>query len=357
MTRTFKHFFPLMILFCLLCFGCVQNQSTGLLDESTTAGSVRSGLSVKTVHRMIEDEDDLTLIDTRSVDEYAVSHLPTALSMPICGVKNFIDRLPEDKDQALVFYCGWSGCVMSARALDAAAQAGYGNIEVMLEGVAGWTEAGYPTFADDTFIRTGNPVLIDLRASRKDTVQRIPGSVSIPFDILEEIVDDIPKKAPIVVYSDTIRESHAALSEFRAAGFTKVAMVDGNFQGWKQRGNPLTSGPITTTVNWTQKTAKDEVSVTRFKKALKGGMNALILDVRTNEEAAIGKLKNSIHIPLDELADREDELPKNKKILVHCTHGARANMAADRLRQHGFSSFFLNATVECKGNDCEIGNE
>ena len=346
-----------MILFCLLCFGCVQNQSTSLLDEATTAGSARSGISVKNVHKMIEDEDDFTLIDTRSVDEYAVSHLPTALSMPTCGVKNFTDRLPEEKDQALVFYCGWPGCVMSGEASDAAAQAGYEDVRVMTEGVAGWTEAGYPTFADDTFVRTGNPVLIDLRPSRKNTVQRIPGSVSIPFDSLEDAVDDIPKKAPIVVYSDTIRESHAALSEFRAAGFTKVAMVAGNFQGWKQRGNPLSSGPITTTVNWKRKPAKGEVSVAQFEKALKGGMNALILDVRTNEEAAIGKLKNSIHIPLDELAARENELPKNKKILVHCAHGARANLAADRLRKHGFSSFYLNATVECKGNDCEIGNE
>ncbi len=346
-----------MILFCLLCFGCVQNQSTSLLDEPATASSARSGISVKKVHEMIENEDDFTLIDTRSVDEYTVSHLPTALSIPICGVKNFTDRLPEEKDQALVFYCGWSGCVMSVKASEAATQAGFEDVEVIIEGVAGWTEAGYPTVVEDTFIRTGNPVLIDLRASRKDTVQRIPGSVSIPFDILEDSVDDIPKKAPIVVYSDTFRESHAALSKFRGAGFTKVAMVVGNFQGWKKRGNPLSSGPITTTVNWTPKPGKGEVSVAQFKKALRGGMNALILDVRTNEEAAIGKLKNSIHIPLDELADREDELPENKKILVHCAHGARANLAGDRLRKHGFSSFFLNATVKCKGNDCEIGNE
>ena len=345
------------MLFCLLLFGCVQNQSVGLQGEPGSESSALSGISVKKVHKMIENKNNFTLIDTRPVEEYTLSHLPTALSIPTCEMNTFIDRLPEEKDQPLIFYCGWPGCIMGTRASDAAVQAGYENVKVMTKGIAGWGAAGYPTFAEDTFVLTGNPVLIDLRAARKDTVQRIPGSVSIPFDGLEDTLDDIPKKAPIVVYSDTVRESYNALSKFREAGFTKVAMIDGNIQGWKQRGKPLNSGPITTKINWTRKPGKGEVSVAEFKKALGGGMNAVILDVRTNEEAAIGKLKNSIHIPLGELADRESELPKNKKILVHCSSGARADMASSRLKKDGFSSFYLNATVECKGNDCEIGNE
>ncbi len=347
------------MLFCLFFFGCVQPQGAGRGDESIAGGPALSGISVKKVYTMIENDENFILIDTRSSKEYAPSHLPKALSIPICDKNNFVDQLPEDKDQLLIFYCGWPGCIMSTTASEAAAQAGYENIKVMNQGIAGWVKAGYPTVAVDDFVLSGNPVLIDLRASRKDTVQRIPGSVSIPLATLEDRLDDIPARAPIVVYSDTLKESRRALTTFRAAGFnkSKISMVNGNFQGWKKRGNPLTSGPITTKVSWTRKPGKGEVSLSEFKKALSGRMNAVILDVRTNGEAAAGKLKNSIHIPLDELDARKGELPKNKKIFIHCSNGARADMASDILRKSGFSSFFLSATVECKGNDCIIKNE
>ncbi|MED0662115.1 CoA-disulfide reductase [Geobacillus thermodenitrificans] len=65
----------------------------------------------------------------------------------------------------------------------------------------------------------------------------------------------------------------------------------------------------------------------------KGGV---LIDVRTKEEIKQGIVPGSIHVPLDELRDRLQELPKEKDIYVICQAGLRGYIAVRILRQHGF---------------------
>ncbi|HJV65248.1 MAG TPA: FAD-dependent oxidoreductase [Geomonas sp.] len=62
-----------------------------------------------------------------------------------------------------------------------------------------------------------------------------------------------------------------------------------------------------------------------------------LLDVRDREEFACGSLEGALNIPLDELRDRLDELPRNKKIVVICKVGLRGYLAARILGAHGFT--------------------
>ena len=57
---------------------------------------------------------------------------------------------------------------------------------------------------------------------------------------------------------------------------------------------------------------------------------AQILDVRRDDERAAGFIAGSIHIPLNELVDRLDEVPPGR-VWVHCTGGFRASIAASLL--------------------------
>ncbi len=328
--------------------------ATSVKPEKTGFVAGVSEVTIKKVKKMIDHRDEFVLIDSRPKDEYIKSHLPASISIPACRMKKHADLLPEDKDQLLVFYCGGPACGMSTMASATATQAGYTNIKVMADGVEGWTKAGFPTFAVDRFVINGDLVLIDLRPAHKDTVHKIPGSVSIPFATLKDSVDDISKKAPIVVYSDNIRESHAALAEFRAAGFLRVSMVQGNFQGWKKRNNPITSGPVVTEISWKRKPGNGEVSPVAFNNAMNGKVDAVILDVRTSDEAAAGKLRRAKLIPIHELFDRREELPKNKKIYVYSGTGARADMASRQLKENGYDAYFLVADVSCHGGNCTI---
>lgn len=51
-------------------------------------------------------------------------------------------ELPADKSRSLVFYCANTHCGASHEAADKAILAGYKNVKVLPEGIAGWVKAG-----------------------------------------------------------------------------------------------------------------------------------------------------------------------------------------------------------------------
>ena len=62
------------------------------------------------------------------------------------------------------------------------------------------------------------------------------------------------------------------------------------------------------------------------------------LDVRTSGEFQSGRLKvDTIHIPLNELRERLDELDKNQNYIVSCHSGLRSYIAERILKQAGFT--------------------
>jgi rhodanese-related sulfurtransferase len=62
----------------------------------------------------------------------------------------------------------------------------------------------------------------------------------------------------------------------------------------------------------------------------------VLLDVRRPDERARGQIPGSIHIPLDQLRARMNELPRDREIIVHCQSGQRSYFACRILSQHGF---------------------
>ena len=75
-----------------------------------------------------------------------------------------------------------------------------------------------------------------------------------------------------------------------------------------------------------------------------GQNDAIILDVRSYHEIAISPISNQsaiTHIPLNELRNRLDELPKAPPIQVSCAVGARANNAVRLLCHHGYNASLL----------------
>ena len=69
--------------------------------------------------------------------------------------------------------------------------------------------------------------------------------------------------------------------------------------------------------------------VADFEEAAAAGA-VQILDVRRHDERRDGGIPGSVHIPLDELANRLEELPTDE-VWVHCASGYRASIAASIL--------------------------
>ncbi len=70
--------------------------------------------------------------------------------------------------------------------------------------------------------------------------------------------------------------------------------------------------------------------------------NNVLIDVRTSQERTIGNFNNDIHLPLEEIRNRLNELPKNKEIITYCTKGLKSYFAARILSQNGFNVKTLN---------------
>ncbi|MBQ2697297.1 MAG: FAD-dependent oxidoreductase [Clostridia bacterium] len=69
--------------------------------------------------------------------------------------------------------------------------------------------------------------------------------------------------------------------------------------------------------------------------------DVVVLDVRTDGEFARGHIEGALHIPVDSLRGRIDELPKGKTLYVHCQSGLRSYVACRMLSQHGFDCYNL----------------
>ncbi len=66
-------------------------------------------------------------------------------------------------------------------------------------------------------------------------------------------------------------------------------------------------------------------------------MSVVLLDVRELWERDVAAIHPSIHIPLAEISQRLDELPKDCTVVVYCHSGARSAMVAGFLDSRGFS--------------------
>ncbi len=65
-----------------------------------------------------------------------------------------------------------------------------------------------------------------------------------------------------------------------------------------------------------------------------------IIDVRERGEFANGHIKNAVNIPLSELRQRINEIPKDKPVYLHCRTGQRSYNATLALQNLGFQNVY-----------------
>lgn len=101
---------------------------------------------------------------------------------------------------------------------------------------------------------------------------------------------------------------------------------------------PLCSGQHTfDTLSSTQEdTMVPTITVSELKHMRDTKQDFVLLDVRREDEYHICDL-GGVLIPLDSLATRLDELPRDKTIIVHCRSGGRSRAAVEILQEAGFN--------------------
>jgi len=82
---------------------------------------------------------------------------------------------------------------------------------------------------------------------------------------------------------------------------------------------------------------QDEVGLDDFAAAHSAG--AYVLDVREADEWATGRVPGAVHIPMNEVPARMEELPKNDPFFVICAVGSRSRQVVDHLRAQGLNAY------------------
>ena len=78
----------------------------------------------------------------------------------------------------------------------------------------------------------------------------------------------------------------------------------------------------------------------QLHQRLKKGDDICLIDVREEQEHSLASISGSEHIPLNELADRIQEIMFEEEIAVYCHHGERAFRGAEILLESGFKKVY-----------------
>ena len=80
-----------------------------------------------------------------------------------------------------------------------------------------------------------------------------------------------------------------------------------------------------------------EMTAQELKARLDGGRPPTLLDVRQDWETKLCRLENAVHIPIEEIELRSEELDPASEIVVYCHQGVRSAAVAEYLRGLGFA--------------------
>ena len=81
-----------------------------------------------------------------------------------------------------------------------------------------------------------------------------------------------------------------------------------------------------------------EITVKELKNKFDNNDDFMLLDVRNIQEVLFSKINGSIHIPMNEIMNRINELDSNKEIIIQCKSGKRSAKVCEYLITQNFNN-------------------
>src|SRR5271154_183958 len=165
--------------------------------------------------------------------------------------------------------------------------------------------------------------ILDVREAAEYATGHIAGSINIGLggQYATSAGTVLNRDKPIVIIAEPGREQEAAVRLGRI-GFDHV-------KGYLHGGMEALAGRPD--LVW----PTERVSVLIAAEELAGGAPPLVVDVRAPKEWATKHIAGSLNIPLNHLQERVAEVPRDRRVLIHCAGGYRSSIAASILRQYG----------------------
>jgi hydroxyacylglutathione hydrolase len=174
--------------------------------------------------------------------------------------------------------------------------------------------------------RDADAQILDVRHAAEFAMAHLAGSINIglggQYATWAGTVLDRAK--PIVIIAEPGREQEAAVRLGRI-GFDHI---EGYLQGDMEAlaGRPDLVSPT------------ERISAPMVAEELASADPPLLLDIRSPREWATNHIASSVNIPLNHLQERIAEIPRDRRIAVHCAGEYRSSIAASILHQYGITN-------------------
>jgi rhodanese-related sulfurtransferase len=88
----------------------------------------------------------------------------------------------------------------------------------------------------------------------------------------------------------------------------------------------------------------------RVKELVESG-EAQLVDVREQYEWDAGRIAGAVHIELERLGGRADELDKDRPVIFQCRLGRRSALATEAFRAVGFDAYNMRGGIQSWADD------
>lgn len=172
-------------------------------------------------------------------------------------------------------------------------------------------------------------MVVDTRPWSRYRAGYVPGTVNIPFNRSFTTWAGwlIPYDRDVHLLIDANQEEsiHAATRDLAMIGLDRVSgyFTDDALRRYEDDGGTLQT--------------LDEMTAARLREHYDAG-DVAIIDVRGAGEWQSSHIPGVPNIPLGYLAERLDEVPRDKPLVVHCQGGGRSAIATSLLAAHGITN-------------------
>ncbi len=332
--------------------------------------------------KQLQAHPDHILLDVRSQGEYDdtsgftslnFGRLKNALHIDVRQLPDRWKELEKYKDKTIFIYCSHSQ--RSRRASKQLADSGFAHIMNVNGGLTSFyllkntqgscftdmysTNTRYKIYNPQEFCTaTGNNTFIlDVRTDSafkgiaanegQNAFGVFKGAVNIPFAGLPASLARVPKNKTIIIVDDYGNDSPKAAQLLLDNGFTSVGILFNGMDEWFSL--PPTDLPCKTQL--VQRNRKyNLLSGEEFSTLATSDNGAVVVDIRKADEfnnqakdywRNVGKIKNAVNFPADQIADHLQELAsaKNKPVILYgFSSQGDAFHAAQVLCNNGFTN-------------------
>ncbi|MFF4415693.1 rhodanese-like domain-containing protein [Streptosporangium sp. NPDC001559] len=173
--------------------------------------------------------------------------------------------------------------------------------------------------------RAAGAVVVDARDPQEFAAGHLRGAINVPADgrFAEQAGTILPLGAELLVVAPEAREEEIV---------TRLARI-----GFDQVSGYLASPDESLRAMADKVAPASRLTAAQLRAELAGDNPPVVIDVRNcGERGENGFIEGALHIALNELPRRLDEIPRDRPLVLHCAGGHRSSIAASLLRQQGF---------------------